>query len=86
MAGHGVATDTLPSAETQLQVADYPVFDREGKELPFSDVYNGRNATDRTLIVFVRHFFCSVCFFLFFFFISQSHIPKSLALLPSLTP
>ena len=49
MAGHDVATDTLPSAETQLQVADFPVFDREGKELPFSDVYDGRNATGISL-------------------------------------
>lgn len=65
MADHGVASDALPSAETQHQVADLPVFDREGKELPFSNVYNGPNATDRTLIVFVRHFFCGVCFFIY---------------------
>ncbi|KAL4780388.1 Sodium:solute symporter family-domain-containing protein [Aspergillus varians] len=51
----------LPSAETQVQVAQYTVFDREGNKLLFRDLYNGPKAADRTMIIFVRHSFCNSC-------------------------
>lgn len=53
-----VASDTLPSAETQVQIKDYTILDRQGKELPFRDIIK----TDRTVVIFVRHFFCGVRF------------------------
>ncbi|KAL5333096.1 hypothetical protein BJX70DRAFT_392458 [Aspergillus crustosus] len=55
---HNIPSDELPSAKTQLDIAEYPVFDREGKELPFREIYS---KSDRTLIIFVRHFFCDSC-------------------------
>ncbi|KAL3472385.1 Sodium:solute symporter family-domain-containing protein [Aspergillus californicus] len=50
--------EVLPSADTLQQVAKFTVLDREGKEIPFEDVYS---STQRTLVVFVRHFFCGSC-------------------------
>ncbi|RDW67496.1 peroxiredoxin-like family protein [Aspergillus mulundensis] len=58
MASDNKASDDLPSVETQQQVADYKLLDRQGNELPFRDIYS---ATDRTLVIFVRHFFCGSC-------------------------
>jgi hypothetical protein len=54
--------DELPSATLLSKIASYPVLDRDGKEYKFQDLYAGPDATERTLIVFVRHFFCGVCF------------------------
>ncbi|KAL4937723.1 AhpC/TSA antioxidant enzyme-domain-containing protein [Aspergillus oleicola] len=56
-----VAPSEIPSAETLSQIADYKLLDREGKELIFSDIISGPNAPDRTLVLFVRHFFCGSC-------------------------
>ncbi|KAI9374454.1 AhpC/TSA antioxidant enzyme-domain-containing protein [Aspergillus egyptiacus] len=53
--------DELSSAETLQKAARHTVFDREGRELPFETLYSGPNAAHRTLIVFVRHFFCGSC-------------------------
>jgi hypothetical protein len=53
--------DELPSATLLSKIASYPVLDRDGKEHKFQDLYAGPDATERTLIVFVRHFFCGVC-------------------------
>jgi hypothetical protein len=54
---HNVPSGELRSTDTQLKIAQYPVLDRKGKELPFNDIYS---ASDRTLVIFVRHFFCGV--------------------------
>ncbi|KAL2816596.1 Sodium:solute symporter family-domain-containing protein [Aspergillus cavernicola] len=53
--------DELPSAATLTKVAKHTVLDREGKELRFEDLYAGPNASQRTLVVFVRHFYCGSC-------------------------
>ncbi|KAL4993628.1 AhpC/TSA antioxidant enzyme-domain-containing protein [Aspergillus recurvatus] len=58
MDNRGTAAVELPSVETQLQVADYTLLDRGGRELPFHEVYD---QADRTLVIFVRHFFCGSC-------------------------
>ncbi|KAL4790915.1 AhpC/TSA antioxidant enzyme-domain-containing protein [Aspergillus venezuelensis] len=56
-----VAPSEIPCAQTLSQIADYKLLDRQGKELSFSDIVNGPNAPDRTLVLFVRHFFCGSC-------------------------
>ncbi|KAL2857862.1 AhpC/TSA antioxidant enzyme-domain-containing protein [Aspergillus pseudoustus] len=53
--------DEPPSADILAKIADYPVLDRDGKEHNFQDLYAGPDAAERTLIVFVRHFFCGSC-------------------------
>ncbi|KAL2809628.1 AhpC/TSA antioxidant enzyme-domain-containing protein [Aspergillus granulosus] len=53
--------DELPSADLLAKIADYPVLDRDGKSHRFQDLYAGPDATERTLILFVRHFFCGSC-------------------------
>ncbi|KAL4747962.1 hypothetical protein BDW72DRAFT_196246 [Aspergillus terricola var. indicus] len=58
MANKGVAADELPTAETQLQISGYTLLDRNGKEVLFREVYS---QADRTLVIFVRHFFCGSC-------------------------
>ncbi|KAL4901236.1 hypothetical protein BDW74DRAFT_87151 [Aspergillus multicolor] len=58
MGSDNEAADELPSVEAQDQINEYKLLDREGKELPFRDIYN---TTDRTLVIFVRHFFCGSC-------------------------
>ncbi|KAL4734276.1 AhpC/TSA antioxidant enzyme-domain-containing protein [Aspergillus similis] len=58
MANKGIAADELPTVETQLQIAGYTLLDRDGKELLFREVYS---QADRTLVIFVRHFFCGSC-------------------------
>ena len=64
----------LPSNEA-LEIFDDDdlcVLDGESQRRPFKDLYSGPNTTDKVLIVFIRHFFCSVRFrpsdFLFFVF------------------
>lgn len=58
MANSSVAADELPTVETQNQISGYTLRDRNGKEILFHEVYS---QADRTLVVFVRHFFCGVC-------------------------
>jgi hypothetical protein len=54
-----VRTDNkLPPHDTILKTADLPVLDREGKSHPFKSLYE--NHKGRTLVIFVRHFFCGV--------------------------
>ncbi|PYH89725.1 hypothetical protein BO71DRAFT_453241 [Aspergillus ellipticus CBS 707.79] len=52
--------DDLPSAETQAKVAGFQVLDRDSHEHPFQDIYTHTN-TQRTLVIFIRHFFCGSC-------------------------
>jgi hypothetical protein len=68
--------DELPSATLLSKIASYPVLDRDGKEYKFQDLYAGPDATERTLIVFVRHFFCGSC---------QEYITRLSAALPPST-
>ncbi|PYH76862.1 hypothetical protein BO82DRAFT_358724 [Aspergillus uvarum CBS 121591] len=53
--------DEPPSAEIQAKVATYTVLDREGQSHQYSTLYSGPAAAPRTLVVFIRHFFCGSC-------------------------
>lgn len=55
-----VASEELPSEETQGKVEQNTVLDREGKAHPFKSVYSGPDSASRVLVIFVRHFFCGV--------------------------
>ncbi len=46
-----------PSRDTLKRIADLPVLDRDGKTHPFHSLYA---QPGRTLVIFVRHFFCGV--------------------------
>jgi len=56
--------DDLPAEETLSQIADYPVFDLDGKQAPFRSLYEHKNhggkRNYKVLIIFIRHFFCCV--------------------------
>ncbi|RAH67911.1 peroxiredoxin-like family protein [Aspergillus aculeatinus CBS 121060] len=56
-----LAGDEPPSAEIQAEVASYTVLDREGQPHQYSSLYSGAEAAPRTLVVFIRHFFCGSC-------------------------
>ncbi|CAK7237177.1 hypothetical protein SCUCBS95973_009873 [Sporothrix curviconia] len=51
--------DKLPSKQLIKRTADLPILDREGKTHPFKSLYE--DFTGRTLVIFVRHFFCGNC-------------------------
>ena len=52
----------LPSESMLETVADLPVFDKDGKFVPFKSLYwvDGRDSK-RVMIIFIRNFFCGVC-------------------------
>lgn len=52
--------NSLPTPETQSKIARYTVLDRHGQPHAFEDLYNAPDAPRRTLIIFIRHFFCGV--------------------------
>lgn len=56
----GPSNDTPPSLKELKAVEDIPVFDSEGVERPFKSLYGGPGSARRVLVVFVRHFLCSV--------------------------
>jgi hypothetical protein len=62
--GNVGVTDELPSKDIIEKAADIPVVDVDGKEVPFKSLYLPSNDGDkeerRTLIIFIRHFFCGV--------------------------
>lgn len=53
-------SNKLPSKEDLEKVADLPVLDVAGKPHPFSTLHSRPDGSTRTLIIFVRHFFCGV--------------------------
>lgn len=53
-------SNKLPSNADLEKVADLPVLDADGQSQPFKNVYSGREAARRVLVIFVRHFFCGV--------------------------
>jgi len=56
--------DDVPSEDLVAKIASYPVYDGEGKEVPFRSLYEGSDGekeTHKTLVVFMRHFYCGVC-------------------------
>ena len=53
-------SNKLPTVAELKKVADLPVLDAGGKSQPFKNIYSGEKATQRVLVIFVRHFFCGV--------------------------
>jgi hypothetical protein len=60
--GNVVASNAPPSKAMLKAVAKIPVLDAQGKEMFFEDLYNplGLTGKKRTLVIFIRHFFCGV--------------------------
>ena len=60
-----VNTDNeIPSQEVLKRVENMTVLDKDGKTVPFKNLYTGPNVARRVLIIFIRHFFCGVRLFL----------------------
>ncbi|KKZ65352.1 hypothetical protein EMCG_01280 [[Emmonsia] crescens] len=57
------ASSGSPSESILKDVAKIPILDVDGNEVLFEDVYkpSGQGKKKRTLIIFVRHFFCGSC-------------------------
>jgi len=51
----------IPSQETLDKIANINVLDRDGRSIPFKNIYTGPNVARRVLVIFIRHFFCGVC-------------------------
>ena len=54
-------SNKLPSKLDLAKVADLPVLDAAGKKHTFKSLY-AHDDQRRTLIIFIRHFFCGVSF------------------------
>jgi hypothetical protein len=50
----------LPTQATLKKIENLPILDKDGKSLPFKNLYTGPGVTRRVLIIFIRHFFCGV--------------------------
>ena len=50
----------LPTQAMLKSVEDMPLLDKDGKTVPFKNLYSGANVTRRMLVIFIRHFFCGV--------------------------
>lgn len=60
--GELLTNNELPSAEVQKMIENYIVLDRHGKSKTFKSLYMGENKARRVLVIFIRHFFCGVCY------------------------
>lgn len=60
-AGELDTNDRIPSQAVVKKIEELVVLDRDGKTVPFRDIYNGPNVARRVLVIFIRHFFCGVC-------------------------
>ena len=49
-----------PTASDLVKCADLPVLDQNKTPRPFKSLYSGTKSTERTLVIFIRHFFCGV--------------------------
>ncbi|CAK1356545.1 hypothetical protein CB0940_12151 [Cercospora beticola] len=55
-------SDECPDRATLAAVHDIPIYNAEGKGMPFGSLYDPATAThQRQLIIFVRHFYCGAC-------------------------
>lgn len=54
--------NTIPTLNDLRRVENLTVLDEDGKARPFKSLYSGPNIARRVLVIFVRHFFCGVCF------------------------
>ncbi|KAG9232836.1 hypothetical protein BJ875DRAFT_66597 [Amylocarpus encephaloides] len=60
-AGEVDTNDKIPSEELLHTVEGLVLLDKDGKTVPFKDLYNGPNVARRVLVIFIRHFFCGNC-------------------------
>jgi hypothetical protein len=51
------SSSTKPDQKTLQEAGELKVFDESGKAIPFEELYNTEG---RTVVVFIRHFFCGV--------------------------
>lgn len=59
-------SDNLPDAKAVESAGDIAIFDSEGNSRPFKSIYSGDLAIgEQQMVLFVRHFFCGVSFYLF---------------------
>jgi hypothetical protein len=56
--------DDLPTEQDLKRVGDLVVLDSQGVSTPFKEVFGGQGKAKRQLVIFVRHFFCGVSYFL----------------------
>lgn len=54
--------DEIPNQEVLKKVGNFMLLDRDGRAVQFKDLYSGPNVARRVLVIFIRHFFCGVCF------------------------
>jgi hypothetical protein len=52
--------DRIPSQAVLKKIEGLVVLDKDGKTVPFKELYNGPNVARRVLVIFIRHFFCGV--------------------------
>lgn len=58
----GLVSDDCPDRATLAAVQDIPIYDAEGKAIPFGSLHNPATAThQRQLVIFIRHFYCGAC-------------------------
>jgi hypothetical protein len=59
--GNIKVSQKVPSRAEMEKVADLPVLDRNGNQIPFKSlVAGGETGAGRVLLIFIRHFFCGV--------------------------
>ncbi|KAJ5094580.1 hypothetical protein N7456_010441 [Penicillium angulare] len=78
-----VASDKLPSTEAITKAGEYIVLDHEGAEHTFKSLYDNPESP-RTLVIFIRHFFCGSCQE-FIFALSKAITPSDLQKLSTKT-
>ena len=61
-AGELNTNDNIPTQALLQKIESLVVLDKDGKTVPFKDLYNGPNVARRVLVIFIRHFFCGVSF------------------------
>ena len=54
-------SNKLPSTAELDKAAKLPILDVNGKRKLFGNLFTGESASKKHLIIFVRHFFCGVC-------------------------
>ncbi|EPE34659.1 hypothetical protein GLAREA_10353 [Glarea lozoyensis ATCC 20868] len=83
-AGELDTNDKIPSQAVLKKIEGLVVLDKDGKTVPFKDIYNGPNVARRVLVIFIRHFFCGNCQE-FVRTLTSSITPDSLLTLPTPT-
>ncbi|KAK3105517.1 hypothetical protein LTR53_018282, partial [Teratosphaeriaceae sp. CCFEE 6253] len=48
----------LPSKNALARAAELEVLDEHGSKVPFAHLYATRDAVNRVLVIFIRHFSC----------------------------